>query len=300
MTRRARYLSHLGAAVAVSLTCHAGAALAEPAGQGAALRLVADQSQPTDKQSIEELWALLGMPEMVSILHDEGLAMALTSDMDLLGHEGGPRWEAAVQQIYDEKALQGELHAQLEQQLAQTHLVALCDFYKREDMQDVILHEIAARRAFLDISFEQTARNRWIQGDTSDMLDDTIRVYVDQNDLIELNVMGSLNSNLVFLNALNQSMPDAVGQMSEQDILSHVWSQEIDIRTDTTEWIYAYLHTAYEPVDPAVLERYVAFSATEAGQALNQALFAAFDALYLRLSGDLGRVVGTMSLEEEL
>lgn len=297
---RLKYLRQIGAAMAVALSCHAGAAFAAKAGQGTALRLVADQSQPADAQSIEELWTLLGMSEMVSILHDEGLSMALISDVDLLGHEGGPRWEAAVQTIYDEQVLQGELHRQFEVHMAQAHLAVLCDFYKREDMQDIILREIAARRAFLDISVEQTARERWLQGDISDLLDDTIRDYVEQNDLIELNVMGSLNSNFVFLNALNQSLPDAVGHMSEHDILSHVWSQETEIRTDTTEWIFAYLHTAYEPVDPVVLDRYVTFSGTEAGQALNQALFSAFDAIYLRLSDDLGRVVGAMSREEEL
>ena len=259
-----------------------------------------DQSQQDGEQSFEELWTLLGMSQMVSILHDEGLSMALASDLDLLGHEGGPRWEGAVQAIYNEKVLQGELHALFEQQLAQAHLSVLCEFYKTEDMQKIIQNEIAARRAFLDMEFEQTARDRWLQGDIPEVLDETIRQYVDTNDLIELNVMGSLNSNYVFLNTLNQSLPDIVDQMSERDILSHVWSQETDIRTDTTEWIFAYLHTAYAPVDPYDLDRYVAFSATPAGQALNQALFTAFDAVYLRLSGDLGRVVGTLSREEEL
>lgn len=259
-----------------------------------------DQTQRSDKERFEDLWTLLGMPEMVSILHDEGLAMALDSDLDLLGHEGGPRWEAALQAIYDEKTLQGELHAQFEHELAPDQVSALCTFYENAEMQDIIRHEIAARRAFLDLEFEQLARERWLQGDTSDTLDDTIRNYVDLNDLIELNVMGALNSNYVFLNTLNQALPDVAGQMSEQDILSHVWSQEADIRTDTTEWIFAYLHTAYAPIDHTELERYVAFSATAAGQALNQALFTAFDAVYLRLSGDLGRVVGTMSGEEEL
>ncbi|SPF76302.1 hypothetical protein ALP8811_01305 [Aliiroseovarius pelagivivens] len=259
-----------------------------------------DQSQQDGEQSFEELWTLLGMSQMVSILHDEGLSMALASDLDLLGHEGGPRWEGAVQAIYNEKVLQGELHTLFEQQLAQAHLSVLCEFYKTEDMQKIIQNEIAARRAFLDMEFEQTARDRWLQGDIPEVLDETIRQYVDTNDLIELNVMGSLNSNYVFLNTLNQSLPDIVDQMSERDILSHVWSQETDIRTDTTEWIFAYLHTAYAPVDPYDLDRYVAFSATPAGQALNQALFTAFDAVYLRLSGDLGRVVGTLSREEEL
>ena len=281
-------LRRIGVALSMVVSISVGAATAS------------DQSQRSDTQRFEELWTLLGMTEMVSILHDEGLSMALASDMDLLGHEGGPRWKGALQAIYDEATLHGELHTQFEQHLAPDQVAALCKFYENTDMQEIIQHEIAARRAFLDLEFEQLARDRWLQGDTSDNLDDTIRHDVDLNDLIELNVMGALNSNYVFLNTLNQTLTDVTGQMSAQDILSHVWSQEVDIRTDTTEWIFAYLHTAYAPIDHTALERYVAFSATPTGQALNQALFTAFDAVYLRLSGDLGRVVGTMSREEEL
>ncbi|MCK0143709.1 hypothetical protein [Aliiroseovarius sp. F20344] len=240
------------------------------------------------------------MADMVSILHDEGLEMAMSSDIDLLGHDGGPRWDAAVNKIYDETELTHELRQQFRQSLQQSDLADLCNFYKREEMQDIIQHEISARRAFLDVDVEQDARERWLQGDTPEDLDDIIGRYIDKNDLIELNVMGALNSNFVFLSRLNQSLPDSTGHMTEDEILTHVWSQESDIRTDTSEWMYAYLHTAYERVDEGALARYVAFSETPTGQALNQALFSAFDAVYLRLSSDLGSAVGVFSQEEEL
>lgn len=256
--------------------------------------------QASDAQSFEELWGLLGMADLVSILHDEGLEMAMSSDIDLLGHDGGQRWDAAVTKIYDEADLTDELRQQFRQSLQKMDLAALCDFYKSDEMQTIIQNEISARRAFLDIDFEQDARARWLQGDTSEDLDDIIGRYIDKNDLIELNVMGALNSNFVFLSKLNQSLPDSTGHMTEDEILTHVWSQETDIRTDTSEWMFAYLHTAYERVDTGALGRYVAFSETPTGQALNQALFRAFDAVYLRLSSDLGRAVGVFSLEEEL
>ena len=294
MTGRSRLLC----GVAVALTMGSGAALAVDTGKG--LRLISGQVQMTEQQSYEELWDLLAMPEMISILHDEGVSMALRADFGFLGREGGQRWEAAVQAIYDEGALADEVHAAVEQHFAGLDLTALCAFYKDREVQLIIDKEIAARRAFMDLEFEQAARERWLRGENSDQLDDTIRDHIEQNDLIELNVMGALNSNFAFLSALSQSLPDDVGHMTEHDILSQVWTQEVDIRTDTTEWMYAYLHTAYQDIDPAVLERYVSFLNSPSGRALNNAIFAAFDAVYVHLSSDLGRLAGTMGQEQEL
>ncbi|WP_142852884.1 hypothetical protein [Aliiroseovarius halocynthiae] len=284
--------------MALALTFGAGVACATDVAQG--LRFVSGQVQPGKQQSVEELWRLLAMPEMVSILHDEGVSMALDADVDLLGHEGGQRWNAAVQAIYDESTLSEEVHAAFEQHFTALDLPVLCSFYKDDEIQLIIAKEVAARRAFMDLEFEQVARERWLRGENSDQLDDMIRDHVEQNDLIELNVMGALNSNYAFLSALSQSLPDEVGHMTEHEILAQVWTQEVDIRGDTTEWMYAFLHTAYEDVDPVSLERYVTFSASPSGRALNTALFAAFDSVYLRLSSDLGRLAGKMGQEEEL
>lgn len=284
--------------VAVVLTLGGGAAVAGDTGQG--VRVVSGQAQMSEQQHFEDLWDLLAMPEMVSILHDEGVRMAAEAAVDILGHEGGQRWDSAVQAIYEETALSAEVHAAFEQHFAALDLTALSAFYKDDEIQQIIQHEIAARRAFMDLGGEQAARERWLRGENPEQLDNMIRDHIEHNDLIELNVMGALNSNFAFLSALSQSLPDAVGHMTEHDILSQVWMQEVAIRTDTTEWMYAYLHTAYKDIDSDILERYVAFLTSPSGRALNNAVFAAFDTVYVRLSSDLGRLAGTMGQEQEL
>ena len=60
--------------------------------------------------------------------------------------------------------------------------------------------------------------------------------------------------------------------------------QNIDIRQNTTEWVYSFLLLAYEPLEDADLETYIAFSETGAGQDLNAAMFAAFDGMSYRES----------------
>jgi hypothetical protein len=83
-------------------------------------------------------------------------------------------------------------------------------------------------------------------------------------------------------------------QMTEAEMLADVWSQEPDIRAETEGWLYPFLALAYEPLSDADIEAYLAFSESQAGQAMNAALFAAFDKVFSDISRDLGRAVAEM------
>jgi hypothetical protein len=74
----------------------------------------------------------------------------------------------------------------------------------------------------------------------------------------------------------------------EDLMLTEVWGQEAEIRADLTEWLYAYQTLAYDDLEDAQLRAYIDLTATEAGQALNAALFAGFAALFDSISYDLG------------
>jgi hypothetical protein len=71
--------------------------------------------------------------------------------------------------------------------------------------------------------------------------------------------------------------------------LSEVWGQEPELRRDTIEWLYSFQLSAYSGLSDADIEAYTAFSETEAGAALNAALFAAFDTVFNQLSFRAGR-----------
>ncbi|MCK8463610.1 hypothetical protein MUY35_07075 [Aliiroseovarius sp. S1339] len=254
----------------------------------------------TETQAYDELWSLLRLDDLVEIMREEGASMALEADVDLLGHPGGDPWRKRVQAIYDSDRLQVEAEQAMEASLDAAHLDALCDFYKSEDIQNVVELEITARRAFMEGDVETRARSAWLSGRALTPHEDVIVHFVEVNDLVERNVMGALNSNYAFLRALTDAHPVPGEKLTEQEILFEVWSQEVEIRRDTSEWLFAFLSTAYDPVSAEVLEAYVAFSETEAGHALNHAMFEALDQVYVRLSADLGRAVGEIGAQQDL
>ncbi|GHE95197.1 hypothetical protein GCM10016455_14710 [Aliiroseovarius zhejiangensis] len=251
-------------------------------------------------QAYDTLWSLLRLNDLLDIMQVEGATMALESDVDLLGHPGGTAWERRVQAIYDIDRLKADAESAMEAALDPAHLEALNSFYASENMQRVVELEISARRAFLEPEVEDRARTAWLSGRALTPHEDAILRFVEVNDLVERNVMGALNSNYAFLRAMTDAHPVAAEKLTEQEILFEVWSQETEIRRDTSEWLFAFLSTAYGPVSQKVLDDYVSFSATPAGHALNHAMFEALDQIYIRLSSDLGRAVGEFGAQQDL
>ena len=82
--------------------------------------------------------------------------------------------------------------------------------------------------------------------------------------------------------------------MTESDMLAEVWAQEDQVRQETEDWLWPYLALAYQPLSDEEMQAYQVFSEAPEGRALNAALFAAFDASFVRISGELGRAVALM------
>ncbi len=256
--------------------------------------------EQSEAEAYDALWVLLRLDDLVDIMREEGTAMALDADMGFLGRPGGAPWRDRVATIYDEARIQSDTEKAMESALAAEHLPVLCRFYQSDEMQTIVDLEISARRAFMDQGIEDLARSEWLSGRALTPHEDAIFHFVEVNDLVERNVVGAMNSNYAFLQALTDAHPVVSERMTEDEILTEVWSQEVEIRRDTSEWLLAFLSTAYAPVSVDDLNEYVAFSETEAGHALNHALFDAFDIIYVRLSAELGRAVSEIGAQEEL
>ena len=125
--------------------------------------------------------------------------------------------------------------------------------------------ELSARRALLDPDVEAASQDRVTRmGDAGDPRIALIGRFVEANDLVESNVMGALNASYAFYTGLNEG--GALGdEMAEDEILSDVWAQEPDVRTETGDWVYSFLVLAYQPLSDADLEAYIGFSRTAAG-----------------------------------
>ena len=245
---------------------------------------------------IEAFSRSLRIGDVLDVMRAEGMQHSTELSDSLFPGENAAAWAAVVSLIYDT----GKMQARFEQVLAKAvgddaqTLEAAQVFFASELGQRIMALEIDARRTLLDKAAEATAKEDWegLVAGKSARAEQIVR-FGGVNDLIESNVMGALNANLAFYRGLSGT--GGFGDpMPEDQMLAEVWGQEPDIRRDTVEWLYPFLAVAYQSLTDAELERYIAFSQTEAGQKINAAIFVAFDAVMVKISADLGQAAGRL------
>ena len=260
------------------------------------IRAEAQTALPGNAQFIEAFSRSLRIGDVLDVMRAEGMQHSTELSDSLFPGENAAAWAAVVSLIYDT----GKMQARFEQVLAKAvgddaqTLEAAQVFFASELGQRIMALEIDARRTLLDKAAEATAKEDWegLVAGKSARAEQIIR-FGGVNDLIESNVMGALNANLAFYRGLSGT--GGFGDpMPEDQMLAEVWGQEPDIRRDTIEWLYPFLAVAYQSLTDAELERYIAFSQTEAGQKINAAIFVAFDAVMVKISADLGQAAGRL------
>lgn len=260
---------------------------AEQAGAGQVAALTQDLRALTEAMQIHDVLA---------IMQAEGQDYGKQLRDEMFPGKGGAEWQATVTRIYDPARMHEEFTARLAKELAVKPGVAsaAADFFASETGRKIIGLELEARRALLDPVIEETARKAFekMEAENSPRLE-ALRRFAKVNDLIEMNVMGALNANFAFYQGM-ASGGALGGEMSEEDMLSEVWSQEEQVRSDAEDWLWPYLALAYQPLSDEELQAYQSFSESPAGRDLNAALFAAFDTSFVRISRELGRATALM------
>lgn len=238
----------------------------------------------------EDMARTLKLPEVAAILRDEGLDYAGTIETDLLGGAGGALWQARVAALYDPARIEAGLRDAIAATMSPGEIEAAIAFFGTDRGQAILDHENAARRAMSDPAVEEAARAHVEELSAADDAHlARVQEFVEANDLLERNVAGALSSNYQFL----RGFADGGGaSMSDSDIVSDVWGQEAEVREDTGSWLLAFLVMAYAPLPPDDLQAYTAFSQSQAGRALNAALFTGFETLYRDISYALGLMAG--------
>lgn len=248
-----------------------------------------DPAQP-EQAAVARLIATMQIDQVIELLRVEGVDYGKSIEDEMFPDAGGAGWAATVGRIYDPVAMKAGFAGKLADELGgKTAEVAGMEAFFGSDLgQRVLKLELEARRALLDDDTEAAADLAWEDLDQGDAVRaGLIRKFAEVNDLVDSNVMGALNSNLAFY----QGMAATGGfteEMPEEQMLSDVWGQEPDIRRETEAWVYPYLNLAYGSLSDAELQAYIDFSASPAGQVLNGALFAAFDAVFSPISKALG------------
>ena len=247
------------------------------------------QAQAADAEKTAQLFDALGLPEMIAIMREEGLAYGAEIATDLLSTTTNAKWEKTVSDIYDVDRMRGGTSAALDAALAGSDVDAMLDFFTSDLGQEIITLETSARRALLDDAVDEAAKQA-----AGDALEagtpraELVTDFVATNDLIDTNVVGAMNANFAFYMGL-QDGGAFEAELTEDQILADVNGQEPQIRQNTTEWVYGFLMMAYGPLSDDELQAYIDFSKTAPGQALNTAMFDAFDQMFVTISRQLGR-----------
>lgn len=248
----------------------------------------------------DALFNLLRLPDIIDVMRQEGVEYGETIGVDLLGGPASSAWSATVEQIYDLDRMITTVRADFSASLAGDDLDAMEAFFGSEQGQRIIGLEVSARRALLDDAVEEASKQAAaLAAAEPDGRYALVGAFIESNNLIESNVAGALNTNYAFyMGLLDEQAFD--GALSEEQVLSDVWGQEGEIRSNTTEWLYAFLLMAYQPLSDEDLLAYTAFSETDAGQELNRALFDGFDRLFDGISRSLGRAAAKEMTSAEL
>ncbi len=249
---------------------------------------------------ITQLAQALGLAEIVDVMRDEGLVYGAELADNMFPGRANDTWSRTVSTIYDRDRMQQMLTEGFAQSIRGSDIAALTAFFQSPLGTRIVTLEVSARRALLDKSVEQSNSDlvkslRQQGGQRMALLAD----FIDVNDMIEANVVGALNSNYAFFSALSKARSSKV-KKSDAQILQAVRSDEDGIRQDVTTWLFEYLSLAYSPLSDDELRAYVELSRTPEGQALNSALFAGFDEMFVQISGDLGRAAARVLDSEDL
>ena len=237
---------------------------------------------------VEALLDAMDMRGLLEVMHLEGQDYGTMLEDELFPGRGGAAWSAIVSQTYDPNVMYDRFAGRFSDMLEGEDVAQMTEFFASDIGQRIVAYEITAREALLEEGIEEAAqetlRLREAEGDPRLAM---VREFVKANDLVESNVMGAMNANYAFYIGLmdGNAFPR---QMSEQDILTDVWSQEDEIRADTEEWVHSYLLMAYQPLSDEDLQTYIDMARTDEGRALNRALFAAFDEVFTDISATLG------------
>lgn len=240
------------------------------------------------QSQLTPLFEALALDELIEVMRDEGVAYGDELAGDMFPGRGLEGWRTTVEAIYDTDRMEQIVTEGMTVELANTDPEPLIAFFTSELGREIVQLELSARRAFLDSAVEEAAKDQMhAMAEADDPRFALIEKFSAENDLIETNVVGAMNANYAFYLGL-ASDPASGFDLSEDQMLNDVWSQEPEIRQSTLDWVYSYLTMAYQPLSDAQLELYLETTLTPEGRDLTRALFVGFDNMFAGISQALG------------
>ncbi len=246
---------------------------------------------------VDVLFEAMRIPDLMAILRQEGLDQS-TDFSDSMFPDRSVAWSAVVSGIYDVPTMTETFRTAFGAALVDDDISPLIDFYTSERGTRIVEQELSARTTLINPTAEDAAINAFADMVTTDPdAVESIEAFIAANDLIELNVMGGLNSSLAFYNGLADG---EAFEMTQDEILSTVWEQEEKMRASSYEWLTAYLGLAFHLLEDGDIDAYVAMSDSAAGADLNRAVFAGYDTVFTSVSYTIGAAAARFAMGEDL
>jgi hypothetical protein len=247
---------------------------------------------------VDRMARTMMVEDVTRILREEGVADGRALDDSFLDGQGGAFWEDQIGSIYVPGRIAGVLKQAFADTMTDADIRATTEFYASYPGRKILALENSARQAMSDPDIlEHAIEAAKLLEDSGAKIWPQIVEYVDMNDLIDLNVSSTLNASVRFYEGMMQG---GVAHLSEGEILETVWRDRESTVRSTQDWVYAFLAMAYKPLSDEEMRAYLDFSRSEAGQALNRALFFGFDTAYREISFDLGQAIAQFLYSSEL
>jgi hypothetical protein len=224
----------------------------DPAPARAETQAPAGSTAGQGAEAVRALQDLLHLDGLMEVMVLEGQDYGASIEEQMFPGRGGARWQATVRAIYAPEPMRALFDTAFAQAIAEDEaaIAAAAAFYGSDLGRRILTLEIEARRALLDPAVEEAAA---VEAERMQADRDPrlrqIRRLIEAGDLIEMNVAGALSANLAFFT----------------------------------------MALSYGPLSDAELQDYVDFYASDEGKRVNAALFAGFDAVFRKVSQDLGR-----------
>lgn len=244
---------------------------------------------------------LLEAPRMIGLMREEGIAYGETLAADLIGRPDDPVWAEALEAIYDEEAMLERFETALGEALTAEEAAPIAAFLEGDLGRRIVELELSAREVIADEAAEDAARAAWAEAAARGTpRAGRIETFIAVNDLVEENVASGLTANYEFLAGLAEGGGMGGAETSDEALIAQAYGAEPELRAETEAWLGGYLNLAYGPLSDADLDRYIAFSETDAGRDMNRALFRAFEAMYDGMSRAMGLAAGARMVGEDI
>ena len=252
--------------------------------------------QAIEKTQVDRLVEVLSLKELFEELRSEGVAAGI----EMLKEEGqgqqSQKWVSKLNEIYSSDSMHEFFKNELLKLNIFEDVESAIDFYETTFGKKLIKNELTTRRILKSELGKAEAKKIFNQ--LKYFKPNRLKVYqkiIEENHYIEDNVSSSMNSNLAFYQGYSLSLPSDKQRLLEAEIISKIWTNEIETRKRMTEWVMSFTSYNYQDLTNNELNNLLDFSKSLPSKRLNNTINYILDKAFEDQSYRLGQAFATLS-----